>query len=246
MEWYIYIIVIVVGVIVGFINTLAGGGSILSLPLLIFLGLPANIANGTNRIGVLLQSLAATKSFEKYKVLKVKDGILYAVPSVIGAIIGALFAVEIDETILKKIIAIVLIIMLFTVFYKPEHFSKNVTLNRKPTILQFIIFFIVGLYGGFIQLGVGFMYIAAFIITTKTSLTTANALKVLIITLYTFFALGIFIYNNQVDYSLGILLGIGNIIGALIATKATFKWGEKLVKAVIIITVIFSVIKLLL
>lgn len=246
MEWYVYILVIVVGFFVGFINTLAGGGSILSLPLLIFLGLPANVANGTNRIGVLFQSITATGSFSKFKIINIKHALLFAIPSVIGAVIGAMLAVNIDESMLEKAIGFVLIIMFFVILYKPEKWlNGKENLKSSPNLLQIIVFFLMGLYGGFIQLGAGFFYIAAFVLSAGIDIIKANILKVIIIGLYTLVAIPVFIFNNQVNFELGLILAVGNIIGAYIAAKATIKWGAKFVQYILLITIIISAIKLL-
>jgi len=246
LEWYIYILVIIVGFFVGFINTLAGGGSILSLPLLIFLGLPANVANGTNRIGVLFQSITAAGSFNKFKVVSFKQSVLFAIPSVIGAIIGAFFAVNIDKSMLEKAIGVILVFMFFVILYKPEKWLYGIeNLKSTPSILQIIIFFFIGIYGGFIQLGVGYFYIAALVLSAGINIIKANAIKVFIIGLFTLTAIPIFIFNNQVNFELGFLLAIGNIIGAYFATKASIKWGAKFVQLILLITIIISAIKLL-
>ncbi|OFX23026.1 MAG: hypothetical protein A2033_16450 [Bacteroidetes bacterium GWA2_31_9] len=245
MEWYVYILVIVVGFFVGFINTLAGGGSILSLPLLIFLGLPANVANGTNRIGVLFQSITATGSFSKFKIINIKHALLFAIPSVVGAVIGAMLAVNIDESMLEKAIGVVLLFMFFVILYKPEKWlNGKENLKSSPSFLQIIVFFLMGLYGGFIQLGAGFFYIAAFVLSAGIDIIKANVLKVIIIGFYTLVAIPIFIYNKQVNFELGILLAVGNVIGAFVAAKAAIKWGAKFVQYILLATIIISAIKL--
>ncbi|HKI88786.1 MAG TPA: sulfite exporter TauE/SafE family protein, partial [Draconibacterium sp.] len=150
------------GLAAGFINTNAGGGSMLTLPLLMFLGLPANVANGTNRIAILLQNVIAVNTFRQKKVLDIKTDYKLAIPAVIGSIIGALFAVEIDPLILKKIIAGLMVVLFLLVILKPEVWLKERAGQTiaKPTFLQYLIFFFIGFYGGFIQMGVGFFILA--------------------------------------------------------------------------------------
>lgn len=247
MEWYIYLAVIGVGILVGFINTLAGSGSLLSLPLLIFLGLDANTANGTNRIGILMQSLVATGKFKQQKVFSWKEGIWLSIPAVIGSIIGALFASKTDSVYLEFAIALLLVFMFFILLFKPDKWIKGQAgkVKEKPSFLQIIIFFGIGLYGGFIQAGVGFFLLAGLVLGAGFDLVKANAIKVLIVLLYTPFALGIFMYYNQVDYKLGLILGVGNMIGAYIAAKMSVNWGPKIVRIFLLIAILISAIKLL-
>ncbi|RME71099.1 MAG: sulfite exporter TauE/SafE family protein, partial [Chloroflexi bacterium] len=85
MEWYIYLAIIAAGFVAGFINTLAGSGSLVTLPLLIFAGLPANVANGTNRVAILLQNVVGVSSFRQQKVLDWRGGLKLALPAIIGS-----------------------------------------------------------------------------------------------------------------------------------------------------------------
>jgi hypothetical protein len=247
MEWYIVVAVIFVGFIAGFINTLAGSGSLLTLPLLMFLGLPANVANGTNRIAILLQNIVGVSSFKKQKVLDVKHGIWLGLPAVIGSFIGASIAINLNEEIMRTTIGGLLVVMLFIIIYKPDKWIKGKAgeINAKPGILQMVIFFFIGLYGGFIQAGVGFFLLAGLVLGAGLDLVRANALKVFIILLYTPIALLIFILNNQVDYKLGLILAVGNMLGAFVGAKATVSWGPKFVRYILLLAVSISAIKLL-
>jgi uncharacterized membrane protein YfcA len=248
MEWYLYLAIIGIGILVGFINTVAGSGSLLSLPLLIFLGLDANVANGTNRIGILMQSITAAYTYKKQKIFNWNDSIFVSVPAVIGSIIGAFSAVNIKTQTMEIAIGVVLFLMLILMLIKPERWIKaraeEVNQERKKTVLQFVIFFIIGLYGGFIQAGVGFFLLAGLVLSAGFDLVKANAIKVLIVLLYTPFALGIFMYNHQVDYKLGFILGIGSMFGAWFGAKLSIKKGAKFIHAFLIITISISAIKL--
>lgn len=247
MEWYIILAVIGVGFVAGFINTLAGSGSLLTLPLLMFLGLPANVANGTNRIAILLQNIVGVSSFKKQKVLDFKHGLWLGIPAVIGSFIGALVAINLNEDIMRKTIGGLLIFMLFIIVYKPDKWIKGKVgeIDPKPGVLQIIIFFFIGMYGGFIQAGVGFFLLAGLVLGAGLDLVKANALKVFIVLLYTPIALVIFIFNKQIDYKLGLILAIGNMMGAFVGAKANVSWGPKFVRYVLLIAVSVSAIKLL-
>lgn len=247
MEWYVIPAVILVGLVAGFINTLAGSGSLLTLPLLMFLGLPPNVANGTNRIAILLQNVVAVSSFKKQGVLKLGDGLWIGVAAILGSLLGANVAVTFNEVAMRYAIAILLMIMVLLLIFKPERWIYNKQSDDKPKnkTVQFIVFFVVGIYGGFIQAGVGFFLLAGLILTTNYDLVRSNALKVLIVLIYTPFALFVFIMNNQVDYKLGLLLSLGNMTGAYIATRLAVKKGVVFVRFFLILALIFASLKLL-
>ncbi|MCK5731004.1 MAG: sulfite exporter TauE/SafE family protein [Draconibacterium sp.] len=246
MEWYIILALIGTGLAAGFININAGGGSMLVLPLLMFIGLPANVANGTLRIAILFQNIVAVNTFKKQKILDVKTDYKLVFPAIIGAVVGAFFAVEIDEALLKKVIAGLMIGMFLLVVLKPEVWVKEQvgTVNQKPTILQYIIFFFIGLYGGFIQMGVGFLLLAGLVLGSGYDLVKANAVKVFIVLIYTAFTLGIFIYHGHVDFVAGLILAVGNMIGAWLGAHFSIKGGAKYVRYVLILALVIVTLNL--
>ncbi len=246
MEWYLYPAIIGIGVIAGFLNTLAGGGSALSLPMLIFTGLPANIANGTNRIAILLQTLVATTRFKKDKVLDVKGNLYLIIPAVIGAIPGAFLAVNLNEALMKIVIGCVLLIMLVIVLFKPDLWIKSRAglITSKSQWINVIVFFCIGAYGGFIQVGIGFFLLSGLVLINGMNLLKSNTLKVLIVLLYTPFALIVFILNKQVDYTIGLTLAIGNMAGAWLGAKYAVKLGPKFIRYILIACLILATAKL--
>jgi len=129
--------------------------------------------------------------------------------------------------IMRRVVGSVLIIMLILVIFKPEVWikSKVTATNKNNTILSFLIFFLIGIYGGFIQVGTGFFLLAGLVLSEKLDLIKANAIKVLIVLLYTPLALVVFILNKQVDYKIGLILAIGNMAGAWIGSKVAVSWG---------------------
>lgn len=246
MEWYIYLLLVGVGIFAGFINTLAGSGSLITLPLLMALGLPANVANGTNRIAIFLQNLVGVSSFKKQKVLDIKTSMRLVVPAIVGSVIGAFLAVDINEDIMKKTIGGLLLFMFFIILIKPTKWLKNdQTVAFLPYWLQAIVFFLIGIYGGFIQAGVGFFLLTGLVLGSGYDLVKANAVKVLIIFLYTPLALAVFILNDQVDFLFGFVLAIGNMLGAFIAARYAVQWGAKFVRYLLLITVFVASLKLL-
>lgn len=243
MSWLVITALIVSGIFVGFINTLAGGGTIISLSLFMLLGLPANIANGTNRVAVILQNLTSVSQFRKQNLLDFKKANKLAIPTMIGAMVGAQIASDINENIFRKAVAVVMLVMVYFIVTKPSQWLKGTqALQEKPVSwLQTAIFFLIGVYGGFVQVGVGYFILAGVVLGAGYDLVKANAIKVWIVLLYTPLALIVFIMNNQVNWTYGLIHAIGNIIGAFIASRFAMSWGANFVRWVIIVVIlIFS------
>jgi len=218
----------------------------LTLPLLMFLGLPANVANGTNRVAILLQNVIGVHTFHKKKVLDYSTDYRLAIPAIFGSIIGALFAVEIDVELLKKIIAGLMVLMLLLVVLKPDVWVKERAgaVNPKPTRWQYVIFFFIGLYGGFIQMGVGLFLLAGLVLGSGHDLVKANAIKVFIVLIYTFFSIVIFMLNGQIDWMAGLILAAGNMTGALLGAKFAIKGGAKYVRYILILSLVIVIMNL--
>ncbi|MBN1113668.1 MAG: sulfite exporter TauE/SafE family protein [Bacteroidales bacterium] len=233
-------LLIIAGFMVGFINTIAGSGTVLTYSLFMFLGLPVSTANGTIRLGVIMQTLTATLSFKRKKVLDIKKGFLIAIPVVIGSILGAQIAITIDNSIFKIVLAFIMISMIVFIFRSPQKWLKSQSekVMAKPTALQYLIFFFIGLYGGFIHIGVGIFILSALVLNAGYDLVRANALKVMIVFLYSPFALSIFIYNNDVHFGIGLISAIGNIAGALVASKYAVDWGANFLRWFLIVVII--------
>ncbi|MBW1771925.1 MAG: sulfite exporter TauE/SafE family protein [Deltaproteobacteria bacterium] len=247
MDWYIYPAVIAAGFGCGFINTLAGSGSLISLPVLIFLGLPANMANGTNRVGILIQTVVSLRSFKKQNMLDFRGGIMLALPAIVGAIIGAQIAVNLDEQMLRRVIGALMVVMLVFILARPKRWLKGQleVLGRRPRALELVIFFFIGAYGGFIQAGVGIFLLAGLVLGVGYDLVRANAVKVLIVLCFTAFAMVVFMINGQILWGMGLLLAVGNAGGGWLAAKLAIERGAGLVRWFLIAVVIVSAVKLL-
>ncbi len=239
------IILLICGVIAGFINTVAGGGSLLTLPILIFMGLPSNIANGTNRIAIFMQNIFSISGYKSRGVSDFKYSSWLSVSALIGSIIGAKIAININEDMFNKILSVVIIIVVLTIIYNKKPFninSENISIEKK--IISVIMFFFIGIYGGFIHAGVGFLILSILSNYNGIQLSKANSIKVFVVFVYTFFALIVFIMENKINWILGINLGIGNSIGGWIASRWSYNKPDKIIKIFIIISSAIMVIKL--
>jgi len=247
LDWYLYLAVIIAGFGAGFINTLAGSGSLITLPLLIFLGMPANVANGTNRVGVLFQNLVSVGSFKQQHVLDIKGGLVLAVPAIIGSVLGAQIAVNLDEALMRRTIGALMIVMLVIIFVRPRRWlqGRPEAMQQQPGFMQVLIFFAIGVYGGFIQAGVGIFLLAGLVLGVGYDLVRANAVKVLIILCFTLFAMGVFVLNNQIWWGMGFLLAIGNAIGGWLAAHMAVERGAIFVRWILIAVVAVSAAALL-
>ena len=239
------IILLICGVIAGFINTVAGGGSLLTLPILIFMGLPSNIANGTNRIAIFMQNIFSISGYKSRGVSDFKYSSWLSVSALIGSIIGAKIAININEVMFNKILSVVIIIVVLTIIYNKKSFninSENISIEKK--IISVIMFFFIGIYGGFIHAGVGFLILSILSNYNGIQLSKANSIKVFVVFVYTFFALIVFIMENKINWILGINLGIGNSIGGWIASRWSYNKPDKIIKIFIIISSAIMAIKL--
>lgn len=233
-------LLIIAGFMVGVINTIAGSGTVITYSLFMMLGLPVNFANGTIRLGVIMQTLASTLNFRRHKALDWKKGFRLALPVVFGSIIGAQIAIEINEAVFEKILAGILLIMLFFIFYRPEKWLKDQVnkITRKPTFVQLLLFFAIGLYGGFIHIGVGIFMLSVLVLNAGYDLVKANAIKVMIVFLYSPFALAIFIMNDQVHYGMGLIAAIGNVFGGIAGSKMAISRGNNFVRWVLMVVIV--------
>jgi uncharacterized membrane protein YfcA len=201
MPPYLYALIILAGMADGFINVLAGNGSLITLPILIFVGLPANVANATNRVGVLMQNVVGTHGFYSKGKLDVRGALLFAIPMTLGSLLGARIAVNINEVVFKQILAIVMVIMLVLMFVDPSRWleEKSHGSGRQLTVARFLIFFAIGIYGGFLQAGVGIFLLSALVHGIGYNIVPANAVKVAMVLVSALVSLLVFQLNSQVD-----------------------------------------------
>lgn len=235
-----------VGIIAGILNVLAGGGSLLTLPLLIFMGLPSAVANGTNRIAIFCQNIFAIRGFRKRGVMPLELALLCTPPALIGSWVGANLAINLDDQMFNRILALIMLgVLIFTTIDPMKRFrSENIAFGFWRKVILVVSFFGVGIYGGFVQAGVGFLVITALLVH-GLDLVRINAIKVFVIFAYTFIALGVFVYHGQVNYLLGFALAGGNSLGGMIGPKLAVDKGHEWIKKVVSFTVLVFALKLL-
>lgn len=246
MEIYEGAILIGVGVIAGFVNTMAGGGSLLTLPVMIFMGLPPAMANGTNRVAIFLQNVSGIAGFKSKGVYVFPYSIWLGLSALLGAIIGAKISVDLDDATFNRIIAVVMIgVVLLTIFNPVKTAdTSNERLDKKAQITGIISFFFIGIYGGFIQAGVGFIIMGTLSYVNRLSLVKVNSIKVFVVFTYTIAALAVFIIEDQINWLFGLTLAVGNMTGAWIASRWSVDKGDKWIKRFMLVMVTILAIKL--
>lgn len=244
-----YLLLLGAGVIAGVLNVIAGGGSFLTLPILMFLGLPPGVANGTNRVGILLQNVAAVGTFQRQGVLDWRSVLWAAIPSIPGAALGVWLALIVSDQAFKRILAFLMVsISLWTLWSKgPRSETGDPEGSQTPStgrmVAVGIAFFLIGIYGGFVQAGVGFLILAA---TTAAGLdlVRGNAVKVLTVLCFTAMSLALFALNGRVDWMMGLVLAAGTTIGGIAGARLTVLKGHRWVRGVVTVTMVLFALKL--
>jgi len=232
------------GFLASVINVVAGGGSFLTLPLLIFLGLPAGEANATNRVGVLAQNVGAVWGFHRHRVLEWRWSFCVAVPGTLGAGLGAWLALHVGDREFQRFLAFVMLALTLWTIIDPGGRSVRRVASRTPhTWLMHAGFFLVGIYGGFVQAGVGFLFLA---VSTRAGLDLlrGNAAKVLSILLQTLLSLAIFAWDGRVRWDAGLALAAGSVLGSLVGVRLTVVKGQRWLQGAVTAAVILFAIRL--
>ncbi|MBK6931162.1 MAG: sulfite exporter TauE/SafE family protein [Saprospirales bacterium] len=216
------VLFMVAGILTGIINTLAGSGSLITLPVFMFIcGLSAPAANATNRIGVLLQTLVGLIGFHKKGVTDFKGTYWLLLPVIAGAFLGSQIAVGLDESTMNYTIGGLMVFMFFVLLFRPERWIHESTVvlkyHRRP--LSILAYFLIGIYGGFIQVGVGIFLLSALVLISKYTLRAGNGIKTLLVFALTVPSLFIFLYHDQVHFGYGILMAVFQSIGAWIGVQ---------------------------
>jgi len=243
------VLLFVAGTVAGTLNVIAGGGSLLTLPLMIFLGLPAGVANGTNRVAILVQNVGAVWSFNRHRMIDWSWLPLAALPALVGGGVGAWLAIRIDDLAFQRILAVLMVLIAVWTLWNPLG-SRDVgekllaAETRRGRFLLILGFGFVGLYGGFVQAGVGFI-ILAIITMGGLDLVRGNALKVLLVLAYTPLSLALFAFDGKVDWAYGVALAAGNLLGAFIGVRLSVLKGHLWIRRVVTITVLAFAVRLL-
>lgn len=246
MEWWNLLILVIAGAIAGFINSMAGAGSLITLPALMLTGLPADVANGTNRVGILVQSFTSYMGYRKAGVGGFGRSYLLMIPMCIGAVIGALVVGNISSDTLNRIVIGVMLLTAVLVFIQPAKWAKP--LGDVPTKLvknpwAWLAIFITGFYAGFIQVGSNFILLIMLVLWGNFDILHANAFKQIVQLAFTILVLPIFCINGKVAVIQGLILSAGTLIGSWTGSLLAVKKGAKFVRWLILAAVVLYAIR---
>lgn len=233
-----------IGVFTSFINVISGGGSALVLPILIMMGMDAATANGTNRVAILALTASAVLSMQKNNVSDFKFSLKMSLFTLPGVLLGALYAQYVSTESFKDILGFV-IFMIIGFMILPDQIRKKIikNLSQYPKLIYVSMLF-VGFYGGFLQVGVGFILMLFLQSFLDIDLVKVNMHKVFIILVYTIPALLIFWINDNIQWIPGIILAVGNAIGAWWSAKISIKKGNDFIKFFLFISLIIMSLKM--
>ena len=262
-----YLLAILAGIVAGIINTLAGSGSAVTLPMLVFLGLDPRVGNATNRIGVIVQNVVGIAAFVRSGQLKLRGreagrqqgqdildaeslrfGLWLTAAGMLGALVGAYVATHLDKDAMNLAIGGMLVIVLITIFFNPKKWLREQSEVRaaRPGLSELALFFAIGIYGGFIQAGVGVFLLTAMVLGVGYSLVHANVVKLIFVLGLNIVAFAVFIFSPlEVDWDIGLLMSVGQSIGAWAAVRfaVTVKDANRWVRYLLIVAVVYSILR---
>lgn len=240
-----YIIAIIGAFIAGGINTLAGNGSAITLTILTeILGLPPNTANGTNRIGIFTQSAITSFVFYKNGKLQLKRNQKYLYPIIIGAIVGGVLAINVSNDQFKAVFKFMMVFMLIAVLVKPKRWLRLTDEDFKPKWYFYVpVLLVLGFYGGFIQMGMGVFFLIIMVLGFRVNIIESNAIKGLVIGLYTLLLILLFHYKGMIDWKIGSIMAIGQTLGGFLTAKlaSKYKYADQIAYYVLIVVLILAV-----
>ncbi len=236
------IVIVSAGLIAGIVNAMAGGGSLLTVALLTIFGdLPGLVANGTNRIGVAVQNIASVAGYRRGGISGLSRAIPVLIPIIIGSIFGSLVVSSLTSESFERVFGVLMLPILFLSLRPPKVSSVEITWRPVTT---YVVFFAIGIYGGAFQAGVGLILVVA-LARSGLDLVNANAVKVFVILVLTFFALPVFIIRNQVDWGFAAVLALGFALGGWIGARLAVRGGDKAIRPVLIISVVALALRMI-
>lgn len=261
LEVWQLILLATLGIVAGVLNVIAGGGSLLTLPVMIFMGIPESVANGTNRVAIFAQNVSAVSGFKKKGFSDFRLSITLALASLPGAIVGAQAGVFIRGAVFNRILAAVMVGVIILMVLKERRKNSKGTkslpgdatsarnapeaLTRSRWVWGHVAMVAIGFYGGFIQAGVGFLLMAALNNLMKLDLIRVNMHKVFVVGTFTFASLIVFIIHGKVWWITGLCLAVGNSLGGWIGSQLTVSKGELFIRRILYVALLAMAVKLI-
>jgi hypothetical protein len=226
------------GLVAGVINTLAGGGSLLTVPLLVLLGLPGNLANGTNRIGILVQNAVAAWRFRAEGVHVLREALPVLAPFLLGSALGAAWVSRLADQTFERAFGLLMLVLLVPTLREAQGGASRRRAARPwPPAAALAANFGVGLYGGAFQAGVGLALLAV-LAREGHDLVRANAIKVVVVGALTAVAVPVFVARGAVAWGPAVALAVGFSAGGALGARLAVRGGERLIRAALALAVL--------
>lgn len=241
MTWWEAVLLVGGGTFAGVINAVAGGGSMLTVPLLVVAGVPGNDANGSNRVGILSSNVASATSYSRLGVDGVAHALPVIVPVVVGSLAGSLAIGRLSDDTFETVFGLLMIPLVVLSVRTPTYRADAVTWSRPVT---FAVFLVIGIFGGAVQAGVGLVLLAA-LSRAGFDLVTANSVKVLVTLAVTLTALPVFIVQGRVEWLPALVLAAGLTIGGWLGAHVAVRGGDRMIRAVMVVAALALAARLL-
>ncbi len=244
MEWIWYLLLMVAGFLAGIINTIAGGGSFLTLPALMLFGLDPKLANGTNRVAILFSSAAAVATFRRHGHLNQPLAFRLAIPTLLGVPVGALMAIYLPSDTFKSLFGVMFLAMAVLLCMNPKRLTQ---IDAQPENISWKIlplFFAIGIYVGFIQAGLGILLMLAMSLLHTGDLVSSSAIKNWIAFIVTLTATLVFVSYGLVQWLPGLVMAVGNVCGGVVGAKLAIKKGNRFVFVFLVVVMVATGVKL--
>lgn len=225
------------GVVAGIVNAVAGGGSLLTVPLLVLIGVPGTLANGTNRVAVLVQSCVSSWSYKAGGVSGFRDAGSMLTPLMIGSGIGAFVVSYLPDQLFEKLFGVVMLVMLVPSLHSLSGARRNGPRPEWPRWLRLLVFLGIGLYGGAFQAGVGLMLVMA-LAHAGYDLVRANSIKTVVVASFTTLAVAVFFVHGQIDWMPALVLSASTSIGAVLGVTVAVRGGERVIRPLLVASVL--------
>lgn len=244
-DFLIYLLLVVVGFLAGVVNTIAGGGSFLTLPALMLFGLEPRMANATNRVAILFSSGSAVVTFHRHGHFDEKLARQLTIPTMLGVPFGVLLAVYLPTNAFESVFGLIFLVMAGVLIFNPGRIAEasDVPQASSPKLTA-AVFFAIGIYVGFIQAGMGILILLAMCLLCSCNLVQANAVKNLVGFTVTLVAVGVFYFYGLIEWLPGLVMAIGNLLGGVVGAKLAIKKGNRLIFAFLMVVMVGTGIKL--
>jgi len=248
MELMTLVFLSIGGLFAGIMNTVVGGGSLISVPLLITSGLPAHLAIGTNRFAMVFNTGVGAIDYHRNVKYKIGLALFLSISASVGSYLGANIVLQIDEGILEYVIGVLMLIMGGIVAYKQKFglHEKSIKVTRKIIVSIVVLSFLLGVYGGFFGAGISTMFTFAFVSLFGMSFIGSAGITRFIVSILSMIAVSIFYINSKIDFLFGMILAASFIVGAKIGVRVALKAGNVWVRRLFVLLIAISSINLLL